>query len=95
MYTVESPIVDTPKSGQLPYNGQTACPLLTCVCMLEPPKKGQPPNNGQNTRPQCVHCSEVPLYNVITQLMLTRYVFIFTVIISYHNVSSNRSKSDE
>ena len=25
---VEPPIVDTPKSGQPPYNGQTACPLL-------------------------------------------------------------------
>ena len=61
-YTVEPPIVDTPKSGQPPYNGQTVCPLPTTACMLEPPKKGQPPNNGQNTRPQRVHCSEVPLY---------------------------------
>ena len=61
-YTVEPPIVVTPKSGQPPYNGQTACPLPTTVCMLEPPKKGQPLNNGQNTRPQRVHCSEVPLY---------------------------------
>ena len=25
-HTVESPIMDTPKSGQPPYNGQTACP---------------------------------------------------------------------
>ena len=55
--------MDTPKSGQPPYNGQTACPLPTTVCMLEPPKKGQAPNNGQNTRPQRVHCSEVPLYD--------------------------------
>ena len=54
--------MDTPKSGQPPYNGQTVCPLPTTVCMLEPLKKGQPPNNGQNTRPQRVHCSEVPLY---------------------------------
>ena len=60
--TVDTPIVDTPKSGQPPYNGQTVFPLPTTVCMLEPPKKGQPPNNGQNTRPQRVHCSEVPLY---------------------------------
>ena len=58
---VEPPIVDTPKSGQPPYNRQTVCPLPTTACMLEPPKKGQPPNNGQNTRPQRVHCSEVPL----------------------------------
>ena len=36
--------------------------LPTTVCMLEPLKKGQPLNNGQNTRPQRVHCSEVPLY---------------------------------
>ena len=63
--------MDTPKSGQPPYNGRTACPLPTTVCMLELPKKGQPPNNGQNTRPQRVLCSEVPLYNS---------VFIFCVL---------------
>ena len=28
-----------------------------------PPNKGQPLNNGQNARPQCVHYSEVSLYN--------------------------------
>ena len=33
-YTVEPPIMDTPKTGQPPYNGQTACPLPTTVCML-------------------------------------------------------------
>ena len=66
---MEPPIVDTPKSGQPPYNGQTACPLPTTVCMLEPPKKGQHPNNGQNTRPQRVHCLEVPLY-VLLYLVL-------------------------
>ena len=67
--TAEPPIVDTPKSGQPPYN---VCPLPTTVCMLEPPKKGQPPNNGQNTRPQC---SEVPLYihNVCDTLCLLLY----------------------
>ena len=27
VYTVEPPIMDTPKSGQPPYNGQTAHPL--------------------------------------------------------------------
>ena len=26
-YTVEPPIMDTPRSGQPPYNGQTTCPL--------------------------------------------------------------------
>ena len=46
--------MDTPKSGQPPYNRQAVCPLPTTVCMLEPPKKGQPP---KNTRPQRVHCS--------------------------------------
>ena len=52
-YTVEPPIVDTPKSGQPPYNGQTACPLPTTVCMLEPLKKGQPLNNGKHSSPTC------------------------------------------
>ena len=32
MYTVEPPIMDTPKSGQPPYNGQSACPLPTTAC---------------------------------------------------------------
>ena len=54
--TVEPPIVDTPKSGQPPYNGQTACPLPTTACMLEPPKRGQPPKT------LAPNCSEVPLY---------------------------------
>ena len=31
-YTVEPPIMDTPKSGQPPYNGQTPCPLSTTAC---------------------------------------------------------------
>ena len=53
--------MDTLKSGQPPYNGQTVCLLPTTVYML--PKKGQPPNNGQNVRPQRVHCSEVQLYH--------------------------------
>ena len=74
--TVEPPIVDTLKSGQPPYNGQTACPLPTTVCMLEPPKKGQPPNNGQNTRPQRLHCSEVPLYNIQT-ISMTDWLCVF------------------
>ena len=44
---------------------------MMCVCTVEPPivdtlKSGQPLNNGQNTRPQRVHCSEVPLYYVLT-----------------------------
>ena len=30
--TVEPPIMDTPKSGQPPYNGQTTCPLPTTAC---------------------------------------------------------------
>ena len=65
-YVLEPPIVDTPKSGQPPYNGQTVCPLPTTVCMLEPPKKGQPPNNGQNTSPQVsivwrFHCNSVDM----------------------------------
>ena len=47
------------------------CVSVMCVCTVEPPivdtlKSGQPPNNGQNTRPQRVHCSEVPLYYVLT-----------------------------
>ena len=66
--------MDTLKSGQPPYNGQTACPLPTTVCMdvRKFSKKGQPPNvnNGQNTRPQHVQCSEVPLYYSKTQTVM-------------------------
>ena len=55
--TVEPLIMDTLKSGQPPYNGHTVHPLpIYCL----PRKTGQPLNNGQNTRPQCVHYSEVP-----------------------------------
>ena len=74
-YTVEPPIVDTLKSGQPPYNGQTACPLPTTVCMLEPPKRGQPLNNVQNTRPQRVHCLEITM---------KRYCY-FTPVIAVEN----------
>ena len=49
------------KSRQPPYIQWTNC-LPTTVRMLEPPKRGQPPNNVQNTRPQRVHCLEVPMY---------------------------------
>ena len=78
MYTVE------PDSGHseertTPYNGQTAWPLPTTVCMLEPPKKGHPPNNVQNTRPQRVHCLEVPLY-----ITMKRYCY-FTPVIAVEN----------
>ena len=59
---VEPLIMDTLKSGQSPYNGQTIHPLLTYCPTFLPPKKGQPLNNGQNGRPQYVHYSEVPLY---------------------------------
>ena len=62
-----------------PYNGQTACPLPTTVCMLEPPKRRQPPNNVQNTRPQRVHCLEVPLY-----ITMKRYCY-FTPVIAVEN----------
>ena len=62
--TVEPLIVGTPKSGQTPYNGQTACPLPTTVGMLENlTRRDNLRYNGQNTRPQRVHCSEVPLYH--------------------------------
>ena len=47
--------MDTLKSGQPPYNGQTVHPLPTFVHTFLPPNKGQPLNNGQNTRPQLVH----------------------------------------
>ena len=62
-HTVEPPIMDTPKSGQPPYNGQTVRPLPIIVHTFLPPIKGQHLNNGQNARPQCVHYSEVPLYS--------------------------------
>ena len=59
---VEPLIMDTLKSGQPLYNGQIVHPCLNIDHTFLPPKKGQPLNNGQNTRPQCVHYSEVPLY---------------------------------
>ena len=54
--------IDTPKSGQLPYNGQTAHPLPHFEPLnngqtahplphFEPLKKGQPLNNGQTAHP--------------------------------------------
>ena len=64
--------MDTPKSG-------TACPLPITICMLEPPKRGQPPNNVQNTRPQRVHCLDVPLY-----ITMKRYCY-FTPVIAVEN----------
>ena len=33
--------------------------IVPPACIYTPPKKGQPLNNGQNTRPQCVHYSEI------------------------------------
>ena len=53
--------MDTLKSGQPPYNGQTVYPQPIVQTFLSP-KKGQPLNNGQNAHPQPVHYSEVPLY---------------------------------
>ena len=61
LHTVEPLIMDTLKSGQPPYNGQTVHPLPIVYTFL-PLKKGQPLNNGQNAHPQCVHYSEVPLH---------------------------------
>ena len=54
-------------------NGQTACPLPLTVHTFLPPTKGQPPNNGQNARPQRVHYSEVPLYNIFECIMDNAY----------------------
>ena len=64
-YTVEPLIMDTLKSGQPPYNGQPVHPLPIAHTFL-PPKKGQLLNNGRNTRPKCVHYSEVPLKSIST-----------------------------
>ena len=58
-FTVEPPIMDTPKSRQPPYNRQTVCPLPV---IFLPPKNGQPLNNGQNAQKsvsiiQRFHCT--------------------------------------
>ena len=45
--------MDTLKSGQPPYNGQTVRSLPFIVPTFLPLKKGQPLNNGQNACPQC------------------------------------------
>ena len=45
--------MDTLKSGQPPYNGQTVRSQPFIVHAFLPLKKGQPLNNGPNARPQC------------------------------------------
>ena len=59
--TVEPLIMDTLKSEEPPYNGQTVHPLpIYCtVHTFLPPKK------GQNTRPKLVRYSEVPDYVIL------------------------------
>ena len=62
------PIIVEPQtlriSGQPPYNGQTVHPLPIYI----------PLNSGQNTRPQCVHYSEVPLYTIALTWSTRLYV---------------------
>ena len=50
--------MDTPKSGQPPYNGQTVCPLPTTVCMLYRTSK-----EGTNSQQWTKHLSPTcPLF---------------------------------
>ena len=76
---VEPLIMDTLKSGQPPYNGQTVCPCLYIVHTFLPPKKGQPLNNGQKSlSPTC------PLFGGSTVLQYYRYCITIARVISLH-----------
>ena len=74
---MEPLIMDTLKSGQPPYNGQTVRSLPFIVHAFLPLKKGQPLKNGQNARPQCVHYSTVeygkPSAGSLTPIKCTNY----------------------
>ena len=57
--TVEPLIMDTLKSGQPPYNGNTVGPLHIYCPYISTSEEG---GNEHNTHPQCVHYLEVRLY---------------------------------
>ena len=65
MYTVEPPIMDTPKEDKPLYKGHYSrhqIILSLVLIQFEPPRRGQPLYKGQRCRSQSVLYLEVPLY---------------------------------
>ncbi len=98
--TLNLPIRDPPRRGHFINNLSTKDMLpvrndyfLILLIHFEPLKSGQPLYKGQGSWPQCVHCSEVPLYMCIYNLYDYDNLCMYNIL-DRHTVQPNPPTTD-